>query len=68
MRKDVKEPLYALYSKQADVESYYERPWACGFAALATCMRFLGDRTNLCSDLVAEARPKFPIDPIINDT
>lgn len=56
MRKDVKEPLYALYSKQADVESYYERPWACGFAALTTCMRFLGDRTTLCSDLVAEAK------------
>lgn len=58
MKRDAKEPEFALYCKQADVQSCYERPWACGFASLTTCVRLLGDRRTRCSDFVAKARAK----------
>lgn len=58
MKRDAKEPEFALYCKQSEVQSTYEFPWACGFASLTTCVRLLGDRRTRCSDFVARARAK----------
>ena len=35
-----------LVCKQRDLEGWWEPHWACGFASLATCIRFLGGKTS----------------------
>jgi hypothetical protein len=56
MKIEKKDPEFALYYKQNTLERLYSGHWACGFAGLITCMRLLGDRRHLGSDLVKKQK------------
>ncbi len=61
MPRDNKEPEFAVYCKQSEVQ-LFGVPWACGVASLTTCMRLLGDRRLRCWDLV-NCLKKMKINP-----
>lgn len=55
MKIERKDPNFAIYCKQNDLESINQE-WACGFAALITAMRLLGDRRYKGSALVQKLK------------
>ena len=55
MKIERKDPKFGIFCKQADLEKINQE-WACGFAALITAMRLLGDRKHKGSALVQKLK------------